>query len=241
MPKFLRSIMTLLGGLVLILSFSSNSTFAKNVETEDLDSQTYSQIQDYSRKALSDTQTKDKIKKEIERFGGEEKAKKIHNKTQVEYNNLSKEDKKLYLLSNILVEKEVKNNQIKNPNLNRRSESRSGDNYGCWTTDGWVMYRNIWGQVGVKFTVTAYSCGEQTYMTSGKILNSRGEVYFPGWGYYGEAGNGYQYITSSQFVGYRQGVFKSCMSTNWSCIQELRPWVELHTTPFNSTDYFYGA
>jgi hypothetical protein len=233
--------MTLLCSLVLILAFSSNTTFAKNLENEDLEPQTISEIQEFSKKALSDSSTKDKIINEIKKTGGEERAKNIQKLNQKEYLKLSKKDKKLYQLSNILVSKEVKINQAKNSNLVRRSEPRNGDNYGCWTTEGWVTYKNIWGQVGVKFTVSAYSCAEQTYMTSGRILNSRGEVYFPGWGYYGEVNNSYQYITNSQFVGFRQGVFKSCMSTNWSCVQELRPWVELHTTPFNAVDYFYGA
>ena len=241
MSNLIRSIMTLILSLVFLLTFSSSTAFAKNDDFEALDSQTITEIQELSKKALSSDSVKEQILNEMVKSGGQDRAKDVHNTNQNEYHNLSKKDKKLYLLSNILVSKEVKINQVKNPNLVKRSDPKNGNNYGCWTTDGWVTYKNIWGQVGVKFTVTAYSCAEQTYMASGRILNSRGEVYFPGWGYYGEVNNGYQYITNSQFVGYRQGVFKSCLSTNWSCMQELRPWVELHTTPFNAVDYFYAA
>ena len=78
-------------------------------------------------------------------------------------------------------------------------------------------------------------------MYSGSVLSTRGEIYMPAWGYYGEAGNGWQSFTRSEFVAFRQGVFKSCLSTNWSCPQELRPWVEVHANPLSRLDLFYSS
>jgi hypothetical protein len=86
------------------------------------------------------------------------------------------------------------------------------------------------------------ACADGSRVWSGSVVSSWPSISAPGWSYYGEsADRKFEYFTYGykEWVGSRQGIFKLCISYNYACVQDSRPWVEYHATRIGVNDYWY--
>lgn len=147
---------------------------------------------------------------------------------------------KNYLEQKVLVET-AKSLESDKTNFVSKYENNS-KSYSCWYGTGSEQGYNSFGGMLWKFNLRINACADASRVWSGSVQTTWADVFYAGWGYYGETndrkfayfGPGYlEYIAS------RQGLFKACISNNYACVQESRPWVEYHATREGFADYWY--
>ena len=144
---------------------------------------------------------------------------------------------KKFISTKILIESE---RIIKNAtNVNSKYESKT-KNYSCWDGTGYEIGKALAGNWLYKFNLRINACADYNTVYSGSVRSTWAEVYAVGWSYVGETNDRkFDYLTSTEYIASRQGLFKLCVNSNWVCAQESRPWVEYHATREGYNDYWY--
>jgi hypothetical protein len=115
-------------------------------------------------------------------------------------------------------------------------------NYGCYSNSGSKGGYNNFGNELFRFYIGVSYCADYSRVYNGSVSYISGSTYAPGVSYYGEApaGRNYERYAAgyTEYIPTKQGLFKTCISYNFSCIYEYRPWIEFHATrEGNYVDY----
>lgn len=124
-------------------------------------------------------------------------------------------------------------------NMENKYNSKS-KNYSCWDYTGTNNFYNAVGGLLYNFSLRSNACADSSKVYSGSVRSSSPGIYQLGWSYYGEQPDRkFDYVANGQeYISSRQGLFKLCVNSNFVCIQETRPWVELHQRRIGQSDYF---
>jgi hypothetical protein len=205
--------------LSVIVLFSSGAISASAKEKEEFNTNEVEKITQIVKQPDLNKR-KDKIKQELDNKNNSPKYKE-------------------FISTKIAVESErvVKNTT----NFTSKYESKA-KNYSCWDGTGYELVRAWAGNWLFRYNLRISACADYSRIYNGFIRGTWGDIYSPGWAYYGDTGDRrFDYINwgASEYIASRQGLFKLCINNNWSCVNESRPWVEYHATRQGYADYWY--
>jgi hypothetical protein len=206
---------------LLVISTISPVTQAK---TEDNDLASFNSSEIETIKTIAKEENKDQLTLKLNK----------------EVNKTKNTKLKDYLNNKIVVKTERK---IESDKQNFISKYESvNKNYSCWYGTGNEQGFAAAGGTLWKFNLRIRGCADAGRVWSGQIISTWADIYAIGWSYYGETNDRkFEYFTGGyqEWVGSRQGLFKLCISNNYACVQETRPWVEYHATREGFADYWY--
>jgi hypothetical protein len=109
----------------------------------------------------------------------------------------------------------------------------------CWYWDTQVYYKNLIGQVILRFHVEPNWCTTGYWLVSPVYTNTWANVNAPGWDFKHTGGWTRYGAGWNLYITHQDGHF--CFVAYFNCVQNKYPWIEDEVGPGSHTDYMHWS